>query len=135
MTTATLTVEHGDRGGDAGSQGAVHIPKNMIVAKFLDQCKHNPNVKKRLKDNPQLLDSVVDAYIGGEIERLFAIRNAALPRMGKRAPYAGPQWSLHSKMFGMELSAGMARVLGPYALTNDAEWGLEDDIFEVEILD
>ena len=131
VTTATLTVEHGDRGGDAGSKGAVHIPKNVIVSRLLDQCKHNPNIKKRLKDNPQLLDSVVDAYIGGEIERLFATRNAALPRMGKRAPYAGPQWSLYSKMFGMQLSAGMARVLGPYALTNDAEWGLEDDTFEV----
>ena len=131
VTTATLTVEHGDRGGDAGSRGAVHVPRNVIVERFLDQCENNPKVKKRLKDNPQLLDSVVDAYIGGEIERLLATRNAALPRMGKRAPYAGPQWSLYSKMFGMQLTAGMARVLGPYALINDDEWGLEDDTFEV----
>ena len=74
---------------------------------------------------------MVDAYIGGEIERLFLLRNAALPRAGIRAPYAGPQASLFTKNFGMNMSAYMARILGPYALTGDEEWGLDDSLFEV----
>jgi len=131
VTNATLTVEHGDRGGDSVSTGAAYIPRNMLVERFLDQCRNNPNIKQRLKENPHLLESVADAYIGGQIERLFYLRNAALPRMGKRVYYAGPQSALYTKMFGTELSNYMARVLGPYALTSDETWGLEDDLFEV----
>jgi len=128
VTNATLTVEHGDR--DTGG-GSVEVGRNMVVEKFLEQCRSNPNIVKRLKENPQLLDSMVNIYIGGQIERLFSIRNAWLPRSGMRAPYAGPQLQLYSKMFGGRLTADMARVLGPYALTNDTEWGLDEDIFEV----
>jgi len=128
VTNATLTVEHGDR--DTGG-GSVEVGRNMVVEKFLEQCRSNPNIVKRLKENPQLLDSMVNIYIGGQIERLFSIRNAWLPRSGKRAPYAGPQLQLYSKMFGGRLTADMARVLGPYALTDDTEWGLDEDIFEV----
>ncbi len=131
VTTATLTVEHGDRSGDRVSTGGVYVPRNLVVERFINQCNTNPGVKKRLRENPQLLDSVVDVYIGGQIERLLAVRNAWLPRGGKRAPYAGPQWALHSKMFGMHLTACMARVLGPFALTDDDEWGLDENIFEV----
>lgn len=128
VTNATLMVEHGDR--DTGG-GSVEVGRNMVVEKFLEQCRSNPNIVKRLKENPQLLDSMVNIYIGGQIERLFSIRNAWLPRSGMRAPYAGPQLQLYSKMFGARLTADMARVLGPYALTDDTEWGLDEDIFEV----
>jgi hypothetical protein len=131
VTTATLTVEHGDRSGDRVSTGGPYIPQNLVVERFINQCNTNPNVKNRLKENPQLLDSVVDVYIGGQIERLLAVRNAWLPRSGKRAPYAGPQGALHTKMFGMHLATCMARVLGPFALTDDDEWGLDENIFEV----
>jgi hypothetical protein len=88
-------------------------------------------VKQRLKDNPSLLESVVDVYIGGQIDRLLETRNAWLPRSGKRMPYAGPQHALFVKMFGMELTEHMAKVLGPYALTDDEERGFEDGFFEV----
>jgi len=135
VTTATLTVEHGDRegsGGEGGGQGgASWIPRNLVAEKFLEQCKSNQNVVNRLKENPQLLDSVVNIYIGAQIERLFAMRNAWLPRSGKRAPYAGPQLQLYSKNFGARLANDMARVLGPCTLTDDAERGLDDGIFEV----
>ena len=97
------------------------------MEKFLDQCKSNPHVVKRLRENPQLLDRVVDIYIGAQIERLFGMRNAC----GVGAPYAGPQLQLYSKNFGTRLIADMAAVLGPYVLTDDPEWGLEEDIFEV----
>lgn len=134
VATATLTVEHGDRSGTGtggASRGGVHIPHNILVEKILDQCKNNPNVKKRIADNPHLQDTMVDIFIGGQIERLLATRNAGLARSGIRAPYAGPQHSLFLKMFGMDLTAKMARLLGPYAHTDDEVWGLADDLFEV----
>lgn len=132
VTTATLTVEHGDRGGDhAASGGAAHIPRNLVVERFLAHCRDNPHVRRRIEENPVLEDTMVEAYIGGEIERLFAMRNVALPRMGQRAPYAGPQLAWHTKELGLSLTNAMASILGPYALTNDATHGLEDRLFEV----
>ena len=134
VATATLTVEHGDRSGTGtggGSQGGVHIPRNIMVETFLDLCKNDPKVNKRLRGNPALQDTMVDIFIDGQIERLLATRNAGLGRSGIRAPYAGPQHSLFLKKFGMGLTAKVAKVLGPYALTDDEEWGLAEDIFEV----
>jgi alkylation response protein AidB-like acyl-CoA dehydrogenase len=128
VTNATLTVEHGDR---ASVAGASPEPRNLVVELFLEQCKNNPIVVKRLRENPELVDSVVNVYIGAQIERLLALRNVWLPRSGKRVPYAGPQLSVYQKMFGGRLTGDVARVLGPYALTDDPRWGLAEDIFEV----
>jgi alkylation response protein AidB-like acyl-CoA dehydrogenase len=128
VTTATLTVEHGDR---AGVAGASPEPKNLVVESFLEQCKNNRRVVKRLRENPELVDNVVNVYIGAQIERLLALRNAWLPHSGKRAPYAGPQLAVYQKMFGGRLTGDVAKVLGPYALTDDSRWGLAEDIFEV----
>jgi alkylation response protein AidB-like acyl-CoA dehydrogenase len=131
VTGATLAVEHGERdragGSGAGDSGARWISPNVLVDKFLDQCRKNPAVKESLKSNPQLVEDVVDAYIDAQIERLFSIRNAA----GKGGRYGGPQTQLRTKMSGSRLIAQMARVLGPYNFTDDAEWGLDDGIFEV----
>jgi hypothetical protein len=69
----------------------------------------------------------VDVYISAQIERLFAMRNAA----GAGGRYGGPQISSYSKEFSNRLITDMAKVLGPYTLTDDAEWGLDEDIFEV----
>jgi len=139
VANATLTVEHGDRSStgtdrsrtDRKIPGGVHVPRNRVVEKFLDQCRNNPNVQKRLKDNPHLLEAVVDVYISDQIDRLLNIRNADFIRRGVRAPYSGPQQSLYLKMFGTEITAKIAQVLGPYALTDDETWGMADDLFEV----
>jgi 3-oxocholest-4-en-26-oyl-CoA dehydrogenase alpha subunit len=131
VTTATLTVEHGDRDTDRAGTGATHIPGNHMVDKLLDQCKNNPVIKNRLLENPLLQGDMVEAFVGGEIERLFHMRNAALPRAGKRAAYAGPQTALFTKMLGLNMTAYLSRILGPQALTNDDQLILEDGLFEV----
>jgi alkylation response protein AidB-like acyl-CoA dehydrogenase len=123
VATSALLVEHGE-----GGEGVV---RNLVVEKFLKQCSRNPNVVKRLREKPQLLDSVADIYIGAQIERLFSMRNAWLVRGRRRVPYTGPQLTLYTKMFGARLALAMAEVLGPYAFTDDAEWGLDGGIFEV----
>lgn len=118
VTQSTFAVEHGGGGG---------IAHNYMAEKFLAQCRSNPIVMKRLRENPLLLDSVVNVYIGSQIERLFSLRNAA----GKGGPYSGPQLALYQKMFGTRFIAAMGNVLGPYALADGGEWMLDDGIFEV----
>jgi len=120
VTNATLEVEHG------GGRGGV-VRKNYMADKFFTQCKNNPIISNRLKENPELMDSVVEIYVGTQIERLFNMRNAD----GKGGAYGGPQLALYSKMLGTRLISHMASVLGPYAYTDDEEWGLSDGIFEV----
>jgi len=130
VTGATLAVEHGEVSREGGARGggySVWIPSDVVIEKFLEQCRSNPDVVKRCRENPQLLDTVVDVYIGAQIERLFTIRNAA----GKGGRYGGPQFMIHQKMFGDRAAAGMAMVLGPYALTDDSQWTLDEGIFEV----
>ncbi|MFC2052529.1 acyl-CoA dehydrogenase family protein [Chloroflexota bacterium] len=124
VVSATLDVEHGG--------GAARVPReNFAVETFLSHCKSNPNTARRLKENPQLLYSVVDTYISAQIERLLSTRNAWLANSGNHVPYSGPQLGLYTKMFGCRAIADMAKVLGPYPLIDDAEWSLEDDMFEV----
>jgi len=50
---------------------------------------------------------------------------------GKGGRYGGPQLQMYTKVSGASVMADIARVLGPYALTNDTEWGVGEDIFEV----
>jgi len=38
---------------------------------------------------------------------------------------------IFQKMFGDRVAAGMSRVLGQYALTDDPEWVMDEGIFEV----
>jgi hypothetical protein len=121
---AALDVEHS--GAFVGVLG-----RNYMMDDFFDQCRNNPCVAGRLRENPQLLDSVASIYIDTQIERLIALRNAWLSYSHEFLPYAGPQLALFSKMFGARCIADMAKVLGPYTFTDDNEWGLAEGIFEV----
>ncbi len=129
VTSATLAVEHGERGrgGSESSTGSRWIPRNILVEKFLQQCRKNPKVVKRLEENPQLLENVLNVYMYGQIERLFATRNAA----GKGGRYGGPQLQAHQKLRGGSMVADIAAVLGAYAFTEVGKWGLDGGIFEV----
>ena len=69
MASATLDIEHGGAGREGGRRGGgrprgctMTARVNLIVERFLDQCKTNPNIVKRLRENPQLVDSVVNIY-------------------------------------------------------------------------
>lgn len=102
-------------------------PRNHIAEEFFAQCKSNPNIVKRLKENPQLINSVVDAYIYAQTERAFKLRDSG----GMGGAYGGPQAVAYSKQKGTKFVTDMAAVLGPYCLTDDAELGLNAGIFEM----
>ena len=119
VTIATLDVEHS--GGFGGATG------NYVAEEFLSQCRNNPNILRRLRENPQLLDSVVEIYTGEQIARLWTLRNAC----GMGGPHAGPQLALFEKFFGKRIAPLMADVLGPYTLADDEQWGMGNGIFDV----
>ena len=122
VANTTLEVEHGNIGSITG---------NRVADKFLDQCKTNPYILKRFRENPQLIDEVIDIYIGCQIERLFVLRNFWLRYAREPHSYEGNQTSLYGKEFNFKLSSAILNVLGPYALTNDPQCKLEE-IFEVQ---
>jgi len=129
VTSATLAVEHGvtARPGTGTRARSIRIPKNLVAENFLAQCKNNPRINQRLKENPHLIDRVVDAYIGAQLERLFSIRNFG----GRGGAYGGPQSQIFSKIYAIKLSSIMSDVLSHYAFTDSEEWWLDEGIFEV----
>jgi alkylation response protein AidB-like acyl-CoA dehydrogenase len=128
VANAALEVEHAIRPGGGEPGGFMGtIRENFMAQRFLERCKSDPNIVKRLRENPQLVESMVNVYIGAEKERLYAIRNAGR----KGGVYGGTQSQLYSKVFALTLTYEIAKVLGPYALTSDDKWGLDDSLFEV----
>ena len=133
VANAALEVEHGGIGaaetGAGEGRGAQFwgSEQSYIVRRFIHQCKNNPVIADRIKENPLLLESVINVYIEAEKERLFGLRNA-----GGMGGYAGGTHAqLFSKKFSILLTNEIAKVLGPYGLTSDEELGIEDTMFEV----
>jgi len=131
-TMATLTAEHGDWDSDEGEGGGGQVvPHNFLAEKLANQYKNNPNVTRRLKENPHLIERAVDIHIALQIERLLTMRNAWFANSGRKAPYAGPQLQAYMKELGNRLTSEIADVLGPYTFTDDAELGLDESFFEI----
>ena len=120
VTMATFQVEHG--GGGLG-----RIPRNHIADKFMEQCRSNPYIIKRLKENPHLVDSVVNIYAFSQVERLLALRNGT----GQGGAHGGPQLMVYSKLGGAQFIEDMAAVMGPYAFTDGDNWIMDEGTFEV----
>lgn len=89
VTNATLTVEHGDREVGQASTGAAYIPRNRVVDKFIDQCRNNPEIKKRLLENPHLQEDMVNAYMGGGNRKALAFADRGPAPLGETRPRRG----------------------------------------------
>jgi len=100
---------------------------NYLMGLFFAQCRDNPNIVRRLKENPKLIDCLVNAYVFAQVERAFTLRNGE----GMGGAYGGPQLMLYQKRCGAQFGADMASIFGPIAFTDDPEWTLDDSIFEV----
>jgi len=128
VTMATLAVEHGGSGSSRGGRGrGGPIGRNLLAENFLQRCKTDPVVKKRIEENPILLESVLEIYTSSQIQRLWSMRNTN----GMGGAYGGPQVSLYGKMFGTRFITHMSKILGPSVYTDDAEWGFENGWYEV----
>lgn len=127
VADATLLVEH----GTSGPRDIRVPPENFMLPQFLEECKTNPNIAIRVKENPLLLNSIVTYYIGNQIARLWQIRNFWQQTSGVRAPGRGPQLTLYTKYFGPIAATSLANVLGPYATIQDEERALLGGAYEV----
>ncbi len=109
-----LELEHGTGG---------RVARNWLVDRLFDYCKNTQRNGQPLSTDPDVRDLLVDIYVEAEIGRLFGLRNYWFRHSGKPVSYEGPQLSLYRKMSGLRMGKAVLEILGPYALTNDAEWG------------
>ncbi len=121
VTQATFAVEHGGGGGGGRSI------RNQLSEKFFDQCKNNPNIVKRLKEQPYLVEKLMDVYMFTQKERLLSIRNGG----GKGGAYGGPHFAMYQKLGGGQLVADMAEIFGPHGLPDEGDWCLDEARFDV----
>jgi len=146
---ATFAVEHGGGFARAGGGGPAPVlseeerrkaeeaarargwetgRRDFLYDQFMTQCRENPYVIKRLKENPNLVNDLVNAYFFGEMERIFHIRNSS--GVGD-ATYAGPHTTLFQKNGGAQFTRNMASVLGPQGMADDDTWIMEEGLYEV----
>jgi len=130
VADATLLVEHG---GSTGPRD-VRVPgENYMLPKFIEECRSNPAIAQRLKENPLLLDQLVTYYIGNQVARLWSMRNFYYGTHSMRAPGRGPQLTLFTKYFGPTAAAAVIKILGPYGTIQDEEWSPLSGGYEVLI--
>ena len=122
VATTHLELEHGSGGT---------IRSDALLERFFSQAKSMARNGKRLTEDSDIRDLLVDAFIDSEVSRLFGLRNYWMRHTGQELSYEGPQSSYYRKVSGLRTARAMLQALGPYALTNDAEWDPSDGHMEV----
>ena len=119
-----LELEHGlmqtSLGGDS------------LLERVIRLCKESSSRGQPLNDNPGAGSLLADMYIDSQIGRLLHLRNYWLQSAGKPLSYHGPQAYLHMKRAALRTAKALHQLLGPYALTTDPLWNLEDGHVEVQ---
>jgi alkylation response protein AidB-like acyl-CoA dehydrogenase len=73
---------------------------------------------------------MVEVFIKNEIFRLFGLRTFWLSHAHKPRSYEGPQLSYWRKTQALEMAEIILRAVGPYAMTNDSQWGPLNGLLE-----
>ena len=119
-----LELEHGlmqtSLGGDS------------LLERVIRLCKESSSEGQPLIDNDSARSLLADMYIDSQIGRLLHLRNYWLQSTGKPLSYHGPQAYLHIKRSALRTAKALHKLLGPYALTTDTAWNLEDGHVEVQ---
>jgi alkylation response protein AidB-like acyl-CoA dehydrogenase len=66
---------------------------------------------------------LADLYMWSEINRVLAVRNFWMQHAGIPATYEGSQATYIQKISGLWKTEAVLELLGPYALTDDEDWG------------
>ncbi len=109
-----LEIEHGVGGRIGG---------NQVRDLLFEYCKNTQRNGHTLNQDPEVRSLMVDAYIDWEILRLFNLRNYWMRHARQQVTYHGSQASYFRKMSGLRIGKAILELLGPYALTNDEQWG------------
>ncbi len=113
VATTHLEMEHG---------GAGRLGERGVIKEFIDYCQdehHGHN----LLESAEARETLVDLYIESEVTRLFAIRNYWMAHNNHPRSYEGSQYSLRRKLSGLDIAEKILEIAGPYALTNDEQYG------------
>lgn len=114
VASTHLELEHGAGG---------RIGRNIRFLETLNLCTELKREGKLLIEDQDVRDSLVDLFVQTEVDRLFATRNFWMNQVGARMSYEGSQSSYYRKVGGLKVIEALMDILGPYAVTNDEEYG------------
>jgi alkylation response protein AidB-like acyl-CoA dehydrogenase len=86
---------------------------------------------RRLIEEPEVQESLVDYYIQSQVTRLLHFRNFAYRAEGRQLTYEGSQAYLHQKRSALSKAKAILEIMGPRALVSDPEWAVADGHIEV----
>jgi alkylation response protein AidB-like acyl-CoA dehydrogenase len=121
VATTHLELEHG---------GGGVVRRNRVVDQFLEYCITTKRNGDTLSKDPDVRDDMVEAYVKSEIVRLFGLRTYWLSHAHQPRSYEGPQLSYCRKTYALEIAETILRAVGPYAMTNDPDWGPLNGLLE-----
>ncbi len=108
------------------------LGRNQLMERVFRLCKERLRRGRPLASNPRTRDLLADMHVDAQIGRLFHLRNYWLQSTGRPISYEGPQAYLHMKRAALRTSKALHKILGPYALTTDPHWRLEDGHLETQ---
>jgi alkylation response protein AidB-like acyl-CoA dehydrogenase len=121
VATTHLELEHG---------GGGMIRRNRVVDQFLEYCATTKRNGQTLSQDADVRDDMVEVYIRNEILRLFGLRTYWLSHAHQPRSYEGPQLSYWRKTNALEIAEIILRAIGPYAMTDDPQWGPLNGLLE-----
>ena len=80
-------------------------------------------MEKPVSQDPFAQQELVGLHIEANIQRLLGLRNYHMFNSNQPVTYHGSQNSLIGKDLTMKAAERVLNALGPYALTNDDNWG------------
>ena len=112
-----LALEHGGRGN-------IRTPK--LWDQLLEHCRTTIVDGHALIEDPAVRERLAEIHLRLESVRLLGTRNFWLAAEGAKMTYEGPQLAYLQKVTGLWLTKQIIELLGPAALTDDADLGALD---------
>ena len=113
VATTHLELEHGSGG---------RIGRNRWFERARRRALGLKKAGRPLLDDRDARDRLADVFVRTEIARLFDLRNFWMNRTHVEMTYEGPQAAYFRKMAHLSAAQSIMELVGPYALTRDAEW-------------
>jgi alkylation response protein AidB-like acyl-CoA dehydrogenase len=107
------------------------VRADEMLERVMTYARNTTRGGRRLTEDPDVQDSLVDFYVNSQITRLLHFRNFAYRAEGRQLTYEGSQAYLHQKRSALSKARAILDVMGPRALISDPEWAVEDGHIEV----
>ncbi len=115
VAQTTLELEH-------GADGRV-LPREPLVDDLIGYCRDTQRFGHAISSEAEVQDILTEVHIRSHVGRLLGWRNHWMQSTGQHFTYQGSQFSLWGKTFNPWLVEQTQHILGPYAGTDDEQWG------------